>query len=166
MNFSTWLALLKWVSLWMPQTRLRFYNYTYEWFLPACASPKKVTRIKVMLLGIATAVACCGVLAHLILVFLFARKPKRETILAFLASYDCFLCLSYIALFGNEALGNYFQIKLAYDALFEYTSIMYVLTKVVQLCIPLMLIASSMQKWAFWLTGNLELGGKYLCRFG
>ena len=124
------------------------YNYSFEWLPLSCASPKKFTQLKVILLGIATAVAFAGVLANLIIFFLFARKP-RQPILTLLALLDCFLCLSYIALFGNEALGNYFQIKMAYDALFEYLSTIYVLSKVVQLCIPLMLIAASMVKWAF-----------------
>ena len=124
-------------------------NETFAAIQEDCGYFPKVTPTRFILISISAIVAVFGIVCNSILIYTFlTRGERKQLLLGCLAIFDWFICVSFIALFFNDTLVHYYQIKFAYDILYDYVIVILCFSKVAQLAIPLLLIAISLEKWA------------------
>ncbi|GMT36240.1 hypothetical protein PFISCL1PPCAC_27537, partial [Pristionchus fissidentatus] len=103
------------------------------------------------LFSVGTTIAAFGCASNLLLLFVFLTKNRHQwsTYLLFLAILDFLLCFLYVTSFGMESIAKYFRIHFLYDSIRFTTTYQFTLSKVVQVCIPYVLIAISAERLAW-----------------
>ncbi|KAF8354154.1 hypothetical protein PRIPAC_95777 [Pristionchus pacificus] len=107
--------------------------------------------LRLYFVTVGTTIATFGCACNLLLLFVFLTKNRHQwsTYLIFLAILDFLLCFLYVTSFGLESAAKYFRIHFLYDLIRLTTTYQFTLSKVVQVCIPYVLIAISAERLAW-----------------
>ncbi|GMT07358.1 hypothetical protein PENTCL1PPCAC_29532, partial [Pristionchus entomophagus] len=107
--------------------------------------------LRLYFVTVGTTIAAFGCACNLLLLFVFLTKNRRQwsTYLIFLAILDFLLCFLYVTSFGLEYIVKYFRVHFLYEPIRLTTTYQFTLSKVVQVCIPYVLIAISAERLAW-----------------
>ncbi|GMR60866.1 hypothetical protein PMAYCL1PPCAC_31061 [Pristionchus mayeri] len=117
--------------------------------------------LRLYFVTVGTTIATFGCACNLLLLFVFLTKNRHQwsTYLIFLAILDFLLCFLYVTSFGLESIAKYFRIHFLYDSIRLTTTYQFTLSKVVQVCIPYVLIAISAERLA-WIGKIIRMRNK------
>ncbi|CAJ0609211.1 unnamed protein product [Cylicocyclus nassatus] len=105
-------------------------------------------NLRLAFISFGSVISVVGCACNLLLLFVFLFKGASNPFQTFLAFLDFMLCFLFITCFGALTLSITFRIKWIYTTVKMYNVHMLIASRIVQLCIPYILIANTAYRLA------------------
>ncbi|CEF63723.1 G protein-coupled receptor, rhodopsin-like family and GPCR, rhodopsin-like, 7TM domain-containing protein [Strongyloides ratti] len=120
---------------------------------PICGHTEEINLFRYLYTLFASFISGIGLLLNILMLWIFIKKlndnkDRPYFYSTFLAILDCSICILFILIFGVDVFAGFNRIESLFIIYHDYIIIVFIISKITQLCIPYILILSTFERYA------------------